>query len=282
MGADRRSTWRAPARACRVLRRFDQVLRRGQEAHGVRAAARLGNEGGRARPVRTAVRAHPRARASGPGRSAAAAGAAAHGDRPATRCPRTGAARRSGCGSTTRGPRSERVAEVLAIDRVGGGDAAWCGRRSARPAPTCSTACWSRRPRGRFAERDDALGARLDVHTPERWLPRQQAGVRGAAGADHRATPSRAGVAAGGGDPGRGPASPAQAANCVLRHVDAPEVVIAEAALGALVWTDRPDEALTVLLAVRRRRPRAGRSVRGRAAPPGTSRRPACAELLSR
>ncbi|WP_243710098.1 hypothetical protein [Micromonospora sp. KC213] len=34
----------------------------------------------------------------------------------------------------------------------------------------------------------------------------------------------------------------------VLRHPDAPEVVIAEAALGALVWTDRPAEALPVLL----------------------------------
>jgi hypothetical protein len=34
----------------------------------------------------------------------------------------------------------------------------------------------------------------------------------------------------------------------VLRHVDDPAVVIAEAALGALAWSDRPDEALPVLL----------------------------------
>lgn len=34
----------------------------------------------------------------------------------------------------------------------------------------------------------------------------------------------------------------------VLRHLDDPQVPIAEAALGALVWTDRPDEALPVLL----------------------------------
>jgi hypothetical protein len=34
----------------------------------------------------------------------------------------------------------------------------------------------------------------------------------------------------------------------VPSRLDAPEVVIAEAALGALVWTDWPDEALPVLL----------------------------------
>ncbi|MDT5039386.1 MAG: hypothetical protein QOE51_371 [Actinoplanes sp.] len=33
----------------------------------------------------------------------------------------------------------------------------------------------------------------------------------------------------------------------VLRHFDDPQVPIAEAALGALVWTDQPDEALPVL-----------------------------------
>jgi hypothetical protein len=32
----------------------------------------------------------------------------------------------------------------------------------------------------------------------------------------------------------------------VLRHLDASEVVIAEAALGALVWSDRPDGFLVV------------------------------------
>lgn len=50
-----------------------------------------------------------------------------------------------------------------------------------------------------------------------------------------------------GGDPSRR-VGPGIGRELVQRHLDAPEVVIAEAALGALVWTDRPDEALPVLL----------------------------------
>jgi len=51
----------------------------------------------------------------------------------------------------------------------------------------------------------------------------------------------------------------------VLRHLDASEVVIAEAALGALVWTDRPDEGLPVLLRY---------ADRGRGKPGGTAHGP--------
>ncbi|MEU6076765.1 HEAT repeat domain-containing protein [Micromonospora sp. NPDC047074] len=80
----------------------------------------------------------------------------------------------------------------------------------------------------------------------ERWLPRQQArfvqlqelvAADTGQGVWRRAAAIR--VAARFGDAGR---------ELVLRHLDAPEVAIAEAALGALVWTDRPAEALPVLL----------------------------------
>ncbi|MFG1761647.1 hypothetical protein ACGFID_28925 [Micromonospora echinofusca] len=83
------------------------------------------------------------------------------------------------------------------------------------------------------------------VHA-ERWLPRQQEAfvrlqARLAADAGtplhHRAAAVRA--AAPVSDPGR---------ELVLRHVDSPNVTLAEAALAALPWTDRPEEALPLLL----------------------------------
>jgi uncharacterized membrane protein YgcG len=101
------------------------------------------------------------------------------------------------------------------------------------------------RPRGRMIE----AGQRWSPGPPRRagrWLPRQQAafvaamepliGDRGE-GVWPRARALRA--VAGVAGPGR---------ELVLRHVEDPEVVVAEAALAALVWTDRPDEALSVLL----------------------------------
>ncbi|MGY0002385.1 hypothetical protein [Micromonospora sp. I033] len=102
-----------------------------------------------------------------------------------------------------------------------------------------------RRPRGRFVEAGTRWVPAWALHV-ERWLPRQQARfvalqdlivVDTGQGVWRRAAAIRA--AAGAGGPGR---------ELVLRHLDAPEVAIAEAALGALVWTDRPDEALPVLL----------------------------------
>ncbi|HEX5595552.1 MAG TPA: hypothetical protein VFX61_05950 [Micromonosporaceae bacterium] len=140
--------------------------------------------------------------------------------------------------------RSERVAEVLEIDAS-----------AVMIREVWATICTSRtdlldrvlerRPRGRFVE----SGTRWVPAWPmraERWLPRQQARfvdlqelvlADTGQGVWQRVAAIRA--AAGLGDAGR---------ELVLRHLDAPEVAIAEAALGALVWTDRPDEALPVLL----------------------------------
>ncbi|WNM38851.1 hypothetical protein RMN56_27565 [Micromonospora halotolerans] len=140
--------------------------------------------------------------------------------------------------------RSARVAEVLDIDPS-----------TVTIHPVWATVCASRtglldrvldrRPRGRFVEAGTRWVPAWAWHT-ERWLPRQQArfvelqqlvAADAQQGVWRRAAAIRA--AAGVGAAGRG---------LVVRHLDAPEVAIAEAALGALVWTDRPDEALPVLL----------------------------------
>jgi hypothetical protein len=140
--------------------------------------------------------------------------------------------------------RSDRVAEVLDTDPT-----------AVTIHPVWATICTSRtdlldrvldrRPRGRFVE----AGTRWVpawAYRPERWLPRQQTRfvdlqeliiADTEQGVWQRAAAIRAAAAI----PGTG-------RELVLRHLDAPEVVIAEAALGALVWTDRPDEALPVLL----------------------------------
>ncbi|WP_455359760.1 hypothetical protein [Streptomyces sp. SYSU K21746] len=81
----------------------------------------------------------------------------------------------------------------------------------------------------------------------DRWLPRQQdaAGRLAASAAadeslpvDERAAAVRAAAPV-----------PAHGRALALRYADSPQVVLAEAALGALVWTDHPADALTTLLA---------------------------------
>ncbi|MBB4956322.1 hypothetical protein FHR38_000055 [Micromonospora polyrhachis] len=104
---------------------------------------------------------------------------------------------------------------------------------------------FNRHLRGRFIE----AGTRWvpgSARHPERWLPRQHAAFvalqeRIIVDADATVWQRAAAIHAAARMPGLGRA-------VVLRHVDASEVVIAEAALGALVWGDRPDEALPVLL----------------------------------
>ena len=100
-------------------------------------------------------------------------------------------------------------------------------------------------PRGRFVEPGTRWVPAWAWHA-ERWLPRQQArfvALQESVIADterevwQRAAALRAAASI----PGAG-------RELVLRHLDAPEVAIAEAALGALVFTDRPDQALPVLL----------------------------------
>ena len=102
-----------------------------------------------------------------------------------------------------------------------------------------------RRPRGRFVEPGKPW---VPAWAPrgEQWLPRQQASfvellASIVADPEQRVWARAAAIhnAAGLGDAGR---------ELVARHLDSPEVPVAEAALGALVWTDRPDEALPTLL----------------------------------
>lgn len=140
--------------------------------------------------------------------------------------------------------RSDRVAEVLQTDAT-----------AVTIPEVWAAVCTSRTDllddalnhngRGRFLEPETRWVPAWAFH-PERWLPRQQ--VRfvqlqelvvadTGQGAWQRAAAVRIAASV----PGAG-------RELVLRHLDAPEVVIAEAALGALVWTDRPDEALPVLL----------------------------------
>jgi hypothetical protein len=100
-------------------------------------------------------------------------------------------------------------------------------------------------PQGRFLQR----GVRWAPPEPlraDRWLPRQHAAFTGLQEriAQDTGAPVHARAAA-----IRAAAPiPVLGRVVVLRWVDAPEVVLAEAALGALVWTDRPGEALPVLL----------------------------------
>ena len=142
--------------------------------------------------------------------------------------------------------RGERVAEILAID-----PSAVTARSVWRVISTSRTdlldqVLTDKAPPGRFVQQG-VRWAPGYPWCPQRWLPRQQAvyvTLQGRIAADAAAGvwPRIAAIRAAGRVPGPG-------LELVLRYLDAPEVVIAEAALGALVWTDRPDAALPVLLA---------------------------------
>ncbi|MET9556118.1 hypothetical protein [Streptomyces sp. NPDC006645] len=100
-------------------------------------------------------------------------------------------------------------------------------------------------PYGRFLRR----GTRQplpDLRHAERWSPRQQAaaGAMAAAAAGDESQPLHrraAAIRAAATVPGYGRA-------LGLRYAGSPEVVLAEAALGALVWADDPQDSLPVLL----------------------------------
>jgi hypothetical protein len=224
-----------------VLHRFDSVLRRGQEAmvvdrlHGwVEGSAERGWYG----PLFALTRALGRRawrvpalqellrRAVGPGTTAWVA--------------------RTAVELWLEDPRArgERVAEVLTVD----------------PSTVTIPVVWrtvstrrtdlldrvlARRPRGRLID----AGVRWVPGLPERadrWLPRQQAAFVALQQLliDDAESPvwARAGaIRAAARVPGPG-------RELVRRYLAASEVVIAESALGALPWTDRPDEALSELL----------------------------------
>ncbi|WFE29422.1 hypothetical protein O7623_09635 [Solwaraspora sp. WMMD791] len=143
--------------------------------------------------------------------------------------------------------RADRVGEVLAVDastvEIHEVWQAICARRTDLLDEVFTTPADQRT--GKFL----SAGARWvpgPAHRVARWLPRHQqayADLLASIAADRsmakhhrvRAISSAAPV------PGAGWA-------VVTRHLDAADVTIAEAALAALAWTDRPDEALPVLL----------------------------------
>ncbi|MDO3703224.1 hypothetical protein Q3W71_16245 [Micromonospora sp. C28SCA-DRY-2] len=224
-----------------VLRRFDTVLRRGQEAmvfDRLRGWVEAGIARGRYGPLFALTHALGRRarrlprlqdllrRAIGPGTLPSVA--------------------RTAIGLWLDDPRtrSERVAEVLTVDPS-----------AVTIHEVWATVCASRTdlldqvldsgPRGRFVE----AGTRwvpVRASHPERWLPRQQARFvelqeQIVADTEQGVWRRVAAIRAAAGVPGAG-------RDLVVRHLDAPEVPVVEAALGALVWTDRPDAALPVLL----------------------------------
>ncbi|MEV4706086.1 hypothetical protein [Actinoplanes sp. NPDC049316] len=224
-----------------VLRRFDTVLRRGQEAMVFErlsgwveaAVARgrygplfalthaLGKRAWRLPPLQELLR-----RAIGP-RTLPSVARTAIGlwlDDPRTR--------------------SQRVAEVLATDPTAVAvHAVWATVCASRT--DLLDGVLSGRPHGRFVEPGKRWVPGRALH-PERWLPRQQA----------RFVELQQVVVADPGQPVWQRAAaiwaaahvPGAGRDLVLRCLDAAEVPIVEAALGALVWTDRPDQALSVLL----------------------------------
>ncbi|MFV2009138.1 MULTISPECIES: hypothetical protein [unclassified Micromonospora] len=143
--------------------------------------------------------------------------------------------------------RADRVGEVLAVDastvEIHEVWQAICARRTDLFDEVFTTP--PRKRTGKFL----SAGARWvpgPAHRVARWLPRHQrayADLLASIAADRsmakhhrvRAISCAAPV------PGAGWA-------VVARHLDAADVTLAEAALAALAWTDRPDEALPVLL----------------------------------
>ncbi|WJK38044.1 hypothetical protein O7608_16055 [Solwaraspora sp. WMMA2056] len=143
--------------------------------------------------------------------------------------------------------RADRVGEVLAVDastvEVHEVWQAICTRRTDLLDEVFTT------PPGKRTGKFLSAGARWvpgPAHRVARWLPRHQqayADLLASIAADRsmakhhrvRAISSAAPV------PGAGRA-------VVTRYLDAADVTLAEAALAALAWTDRPDEALPVLL----------------------------------
>ncbi|MFV2105206.1 hypothetical protein [Micromonospora sp. LOL_015] len=143
--------------------------------------------------------------------------------------------------------RADRVGEVLAVDastvEIHEVWQAICTRRTDLLDEVFTT------PPGKRTGKFLSAGARWvpgPAHRVARWLPRHQrayADLLASIAADRsmakhhrvRAISCAAPV------PGAGWA-------VVARHLDAADVTLAEAALAALAWTDRPDEALPVLL----------------------------------
>ncbi|GAA4259390.1 hypothetical protein GCM10022255_083800 [Dactylosporangium darangshiense] len=224
-----------------ALRRFDTVLRRGQEAmvfDRLRGWAEAGIARGRYGPLVALTRAFGKRAWRLPRLQDLLRQAIGRHTLPSVA--------RTAIGLFLADPRTrpDRVGEVLEIEPT-----------AVAIREVWATICTSRTdlldrvlhdpPRGRFVEYGTHWVPAWPLHA-ERWLPRQRARfvdlqqliiADSGQGVWQRAAAIRAAAAV----PGAG-------RELVLRHLDAPEVVIAEAALGALVWTDAPDQALSMLL----------------------------------
>jgi hypothetical protein len=141
--------------------------------------------------------------------------------------------------------RADRVAEVLDADPSAVTiDPVW--RTLCRSRTDLLDRVLDHAPRGRFVDARTRW-APGRAHHCERWLPRQQARFVAlqeliVADTGQGVWPRAAAVRA-------AAVVPEGGFEAALRHVGAPETPIAEAALGALVWTGRPADALPVLLA---------------------------------
>ncbi|GIG88083.1 HEAT repeat domain-containing protein [Plantactinospora endophytica] len=224
-----------------VLRRFDSVLRRGQETmvfERLRGWVEAGMARGRYGPLFALTHALGRRAWRLPGLQDLLRRAIGPHTLPSVA--------RTAIGLWLDDPRSrpERVAEVIETEPTAVAlHGVWVAVCSSRT--DLLDLVLDRRPRGRFVESGTRWVPDWAPHV-ERWLPRQQARfveLQELVVADTGQGVWRrvAAIRAAAGVPGAG-------RELVLRHLDAPEVAITEAALGALVWTDRPDEALPVLL----------------------------------
>ncbi|MFI7079291.1 hypothetical protein ACIBO1_18525 [Micromonospora sp. NPDC049903] len=224
-----------------VLRRFDDVLRRGQETL-VFARLRDWVEAGMARSRYGPLFALTRAL----GRRAWRVPQLQELLRQAIGPQTLPSVARTAIGMWLDDPRArdQRVAEVLAVDATAATlPEAWtilCASRT-----DLLDLVLDRDPRGRFVEAGKRWVPTWASHV-QRWLPRQQARFvelqeRIISDGDQEVWRRASAIRAVAEVPVRG-------REVVRRHLDSPQVVIAEAALGALVWTDRPDEALPLLL----------------------------------
>ncbi|MBL7259451.1 hypothetical protein [Paractinoplanes lichenicola] len=233
----------AAGKSVPMLGRFDRTLRRGQEVmvfDRLRGWAEAGMDRGFFEPLFALTRALGKRAWNVDGLQALLRSAIAPGNVPSVH--------RTAAELWLADPRARpvRVAEVLDVDPsiVAESRTVWrtlCGSRT-----DLLDRVLNRTPRGRFLKE----GVRWVPPWPdfcERWLPRQQAvfvqlheRIADDTGATRHQRAASIQAAA---------RVPVLGSAIALRYAESSDVVLAEAALGALVWTDRPEQALATLLA---------------------------------
>jgi hypothetical protein len=144
-----------------------------------------------------------------------------------------------------RAGRDERVARVLALEPSAAVLPAVYAMLARSRTDLLGAVLGDTPPWGRFLPRGAAWTP--PVVTPERWTPAQQAAAARllARAAGDAGLPQHARVRALA-DAAR---IPGHGLDVVFRYTGSEDVALAEAALAAMVWTDRPEEALPLLLA---------------------------------